>query len=344
MTAMRVRPGFGITLIEILIVTSIMAVLMGISIGFISKLNRVVGLKAEAARLDAVLRKARNTASSDETEAVVRIDADRNSVTAFVVRTVGLWHFEDNVTTGFGNNASVSGPKLSSPSGGKIGRCFVFQKGDTINCGNLHTFNLPLGLSFEAWVFPADGNPGVICQKGRGFKCGIEGGFFYARLRDVGEAATSERRLHVPPGMWSHVRLDFDGTRLRVFVNGALGGSFPRDSGASKSQKADRSQEQKTFKFTPDDESDLLIGGEKGQFRGKIDEVRISGITDEDAEFLSETVQFSIEESTSMEIHFDQSGKLDPEYHEKPVTLVIVSRAEKSKKESITLGMTGVIE
>ncbi len=333
----------GLTLVEILIVTSIMAVLMGISVGFISKLNRVVGLKAEIARVDAVLRKARNTASTDETSAVVLIAPDRNSIAAMVVKTVGQWHFEDEITTGFGTNASVSGPKLTSPSGGKIGRCFSFDKGGTINCGNPSSFNLPLGLTFEAWVFPADSNPCVIAQKGKGFKCGLDGGNFYARLRDVGEASSAQRRLSVPPGRWSHVRLDFDGFRLRVYVNGALGGSYPRER-EDRKKGAKPAAPEKAFRFTPDEDSDLLIGGEKGQFRGRIDEVRMAGISGEEIEYLSEAVQFIAEETSDLEIHFDASGKLDPAWHEKPAVIVLASRAEKTKKETITLGMTGVVE
>jgi competence protein ComGC len=341
------EPDRGITLLEIIIVTSIMAVLMGISIGFISKLNRVIGLKAEAARVNAVLRQARNTATTDETETVVRLDPLRNRIHVLRWRTVGQWHFEDDVSQGFGNDASPNGARLTEDSnGGRFGRCFIFEKGATVNCGNISTFNLRLGLSFEAYVFPFDGEHMIVIQKGKGFICTIEGGYFCAKLRNVGQASSGQRKLPVPMGRWSNVRMTFDSQNLKVYVNGALGGVFPpvKKKKKKKKKKDGEPEPVKVYEFSPDEEADLIIGGARGRFRGKIDEVRFAGITNEDAQELAASVEILADQTTDLEIHFTPSGRLDSTFHDKPVTIVLAARAEKTKKEIITVTLTGMVE
>lgn len=350
MTGPRPRAPRGLTLLEILVVTSIMAVLMGISIGFISKLNRVVGLKAEAARVDAVLRQARNTASTDESETVVRIDPERNRIGALRWRTVGLWHFEDDRSTGFGTDAQPVRAQLTEePTGGRFGRCFVFDKGSVVHLGNLHTYNLPLGQSFEAWVFPFDADPMVVARKGRGLSLGIEDGFFYARMKSVGEATSAERNLPVPPGRWSHVRMTFDSRSLRVYVNGALGGVYPPEKKKKKGgKKKDGGEERpgpvRRLSYEPDRDAEFLLGSERGGFRGKIDEVRLAVITDEDTQELAAAVRIDTEKTTDLEIRFAPSGRLDPAFHDKPVTIVVAARSDPDKTETVSVSLSGVVE
>src|SRR5262245_23696269 len=100
----------GFTLMEMLVVLSIIGVLMGISIG---ALRNAVPARAiaRAAVLDA-LRQARLFAMQENAPALVRLDTipdEPPTVTAIGKTTVGTWHLEGDDLDGFPQAARAAG-------------------------------------------------------------------------------------------------------------------------------------------------------------------------------------------------------------------------------------------
>jgi hypothetical protein len=140
--------------------------------------------------------------------------------------------------------------------------------------------------------------------------------------------------------------MDFNTRRFSVFVNGALAGTYPKEQDPREKKRRGRqkSRSPKKLKFTPDEGSDLVIAGDRGSFRGKIDEVRIGSISNDDQEELAPAVRILSTDDEPIEVHFDASGKLHPAIHQKPVTIVLAARSEEDKQESITVNLMGVVE
>lgn len=134
-----------------------------------------------------------------------------------------------------------------------------------------HTAALSLGplgqLTFEAWIRPASDGPGLIAQKrdpgGAGFTLRATLGAGVAATVWGGSGMTE---IFVPgaltAGTWTHVALSYNGTLVRLFVDGQLLDSAAHTGSA-------------------DNTGDLHLGGLPGgtaddAFLGRIDEVRLS--------------------------------------------------------------------
>jgi hypothetical protein len=153
---------------------------------------------------------------------------------------------------------------------GRFGSALYFDgsEGDLVTVPDSNDLDLTDEFTLEAWVRPDEANEwSAVITKER------EGGLSYQMHAEgegnapVGYVQNSEGSFEVeagddpiPPHVWSHLAMTYDGQKLRYYVNGEFEGSDDSgDPGIS--------------------ENPLFIGGDNGgeedAFKGLIDEVRI---------------------------------------------------------------------
>ncbi|MCK4429251.1 MAG: hypothetical protein KAU95_02655, partial [Candidatus Aenigmarchaeota archaeon] len=131
------------------------------------------------------------------------------------------------------NNGTLGGGTLANAptwvSDGKVGGGYEFDGiNDYINCGNDPSLNITDAITIEAWVKPdgAHGNYDYVLNK----KEETKGYYLVSGTVDVdwlnfvvkiGETSRVARTNIFPPiGQWSHIVGSYDGSRVRVYMNG----------------------------------------------------------------------------------------------------------------------------
>ena len=174
-----------------------------------------------------------------------------------------------NDVTGNGNHGTLAnGPVWTSA--GKYGGALTFDgSNDIVTIAHSSSLNLTTGLTVEAWVRPTVGtNWRTVLMKERpgnlafGLYANTSGNRPALELATTGVAGNLEvaGSARLTTNSWSHVAATFDGSTLRLYVNGAQVGSRPASGTIVTSASA------------------LRIGGNTiwGEyFRGQIDDVRI---------------------------------------------------------------------
>jgi len=183
--------------------------------------------------------------------------------------TVALWHFNEGsggtVLDESSNNiiGNIQGPTWTTS--GKYGNALEFD-GENDIISNFNP-NSPLDLTdqvtLEAWVNRNSFEDGMVISKNGPYYLTVrdnkvEGGIYtgtWEQIRGTNFVGVNE---------WNHIAMTYDGSMIRVYLNGELDASIPKTG---------------TMPFTG---QGLNIGwGAPGQnqfFNGTIDEVRISNI------------------------------------------------------------------
>jgi hypothetical protein len=183
---------------------------------------------------------------------------------------VGAWSFD----AGSGTTAADSSDKANDgtldgatwQTSGRFGGALEFDgDGDNVSVADDASLDLTNALTLEAWVYPtsAPAYAAVIAKdrSGGGLPYGVEtaSGLPDAYVNaggHVGATATSP----LSPASWTHLAETYDGTTLRLYVNGALAASAAVSG------------------TLPNSADPLRIGGDRtwGEwFAGRIDEVRV---------------------------------------------------------------------
>jgi hypothetical protein len=173
-------------------------------------------------------------------------------------------------SSGRGNNGTIHGASWTRH--GKHGGALVFDGGrDYVSVPGSKSLDLKRGMTLEAWVRPsrARGWRAVIVKRqahGRAYGLYAQ----TARGRAAGWVRLGSREYglkggrDLPAGQWSYLAITYNGSTLRIYVNGVLQ-SARRVHGAVSSGRGP-----------------LLIGGGGpwagalgGSFKGRIDDVRV---------------------------------------------------------------------
>jgi glucose/arabinose dehydrogenase/fibronectin type 3 domain-containing protein len=170
-------------------------------------------------------------------------------------------------SSGRGNTGTLSGAAWTAL--GKYGAALSFDGvNDVVSVADATSLDLTTALTVEAWVFPTAvaGNWRTVVLKEQsgqlvyalyaGADNGVPSGHVF-----VGGDRDTRAALALPLGVWTHLAVTYDGTTIRLYVNGALASSLGGVVGAM-----------------PNSTGALRIGGNNvwGEwFSGRIDEVRI---------------------------------------------------------------------
>ena len=169
-----------------------------------------------------------------------------------------------NDVSPFKNNGTINGPV--STTGGKFGRALSFDGvNDRVDVPDAASLDLTTGMTLEAWVKPTSTTgyrTAILKERGNDLAYGLyasDGGNPRTEAF-TGVENTAGGGGALPLNTWSHLAATYDGTTLRLYLNGTLA--------ATKTTSG-------SIPFTS---SPLRIGGNAvwGEyFSGLIDEVRV---------------------------------------------------------------------
>jgi prepilin-type N-terminal cleavage/methylation domain-containing protein len=320
----------GFTLVEVLVVMSLLAVLMGLSVGLITQAQSGNKLLVATNALAQQLASARAQAFGSSTTYVqVRTAPDGSThVRSFRDRQVLAWAAEDFTKASEdvvrrGNAVEVS------PDLGLEGHYVIFEPGGTVSLGSPQWLDFRDGFSIQCRLRP-DARGGTLVKKGEAIsvavtqggagRLGVDAKIKLARDEQgqgegMCELRTGMRDAEVVPewsaplipGRWHDVRVAYDRNAFTIWVDGKLRGT-----------RSDRRN-----LMAPTEEAEFVIGG---GYAGGFDSLVISGIFENDETgggFPPEIRRVGADGKVAagdLLIHF-RNRSLDPHHHAAPVNI-----------------------
>jgi len=362
----------AMTLIELLVSMSVVAILMlgGVAVYF--RMNRGFALQAATSAIESSLRSARAFAVHERSPAIVVAEprADAANLVGLVYalgrQTVSNWHFEKEQFAGgkvlgaLGQEATVTG--TATPTPGRIGTALLLDGATTsLQVSSPYLDGLREGVFIEAdvWPDPTALTTGailsIVCKDAWGpSNCrlalvGSHPNYFTlsgaVRVGDGGSGLliSCAGETPVPPGEWSHVAMAYyrDG---RDAGGNNIGTLVLRVNG----------QEESPLRNTPPGATMLLapntqplnIGTDgTNRFKGRIDELKIAGLVAGETFELPKNTEVTLDSGGSRDgrVHFDGEGRLDRTQHTRPVLFRIIS-AEDRLLRSVRVNWLGCVE
>jgi len=149
------RAGFSI--IELLVVISIIAMVTGAGLAILSHSGRAFGFQAIRGEIASLIQYTRGNALIEKGPTYVVIDPNRKEIYSCARRTIGMWHFE-NTTGAFNNNARLRGDAAIDPAG-MFGNTFTSTSTGYAECGTVPILGRDQGISIECWISPTEISP-----------------------------------------------------------------------------------------------------------------------------------------------------------------------------------------
>lgn len=323
------RGAGGVTLLELLVVISILGVLLGLGVGVYGSLATPDVLAA--GRIRDALRAARLLAQREGAPSSVIVDPGRGEVYALGLHAAGNWHFEDDAGTGWPVPARHA-PESLEPAGVLGSALRIREDGELLIPDLPPSTESPDGFGVECWFRPeAEPRPMTLLERP---------GLWALRLDDENQLEVSlwldakagpeelRRTLpeaHLPPDRFTCVAVVFDGRTLQVDVDG-------RRSGEDTRLTAPR-------RMAPATRVPLRAGDGLQRFRGLIDELRLSAVAAEQHGPLPAEVHLLGEPRV---LHLDPQGRLDPDFHGAAEDLAF-TWGDPARRTHVELGVLGSV-
>ena len=326
----------GMTLLELLLVLSIVSLLFGATAGILSGLD--VAPKAAVGSVQSILRSARNAALAGGGGASVAIDIQNGSLHARTLDVAGSWHFETPALEGaFGIDGALFGAALADD--GFLGHSLVFgPAGATakVPIAGLARFDLTDGfaLTFALRSEGSDGGDlvdvggslGVVLTSAQALRA-----WMAPWVVDVGGRGTRGARqiieteaAAVDAGRWSLVRFAYDRQELVLEIDGVVvaRSAEPLDAQVSAVDSA------------------LVLGDPRGTLAASIDALSLWATTASETYTLDPEVHFG--PKTPRHIRFDARGHLERNLH-REAAILDLQFADGSARP-IRVGLYGIVE
>ncbi|MHC4955322.1 MAG: prepilin-type N-terminal cleavage/methylation domain-containing protein [Planctomycetota bacterium] len=359
----RRRQGF--TLVEILVVLSLFAVLMGLGIGLIQRAGTGNLLTQTTSSMANLLATARAGAFGSAT-AYVTVDSVKQgggTLRVFRQRPVLTWHCEDFESASEQEIIKQEGAvevaqNAAVPS--MAGRHLVFAAGGRVIIDDRPWLQFVDGFSIECRLLIS---PDTSKQRMRLFRKGtaldiavvggpvgrydIEakirldkdeegkgGGIYQVRTGERGPEEVVEWKGSILPGRWYDVRVAYDRNEFTIQINGALRGLR---TGKTNAMLPDFS----------DSKTDLVIGD---GYQGGFDSLLIGGIyeDDDDRNDYADVVFRIDPEGKPIEgrefVHF-RNRQLDPQHHTEAIEMQFRLGTDdggvKAPRRIVSVGLSG---
>jgi prepilin-type N-terminal cleavage/methylation domain-containing protein len=336
------RRQSGFTIAEVLVVTTILAVLLGFSANALSRAGQGAALGGSVRVTHAALTRAKQLARADRAlSSVVCMPGDPatgapGSLQVRLSRRAATLNFDaaDNGRTPMGDarEALLAGAVLVD--GGTVRKAAKLAGGGRIlgpALSSAPTFDPSAGFIFEADLMPS--GPGQIVRLGSGADA-----YAFALLLEQDLSLTAEimvrladrpgdepvvRRAKTAAGVvesdaWNRVGVAYDGVALVVTAHGVV---------EAETLVAGEASSAPDYTF--------MIGG---GVAGLVDGVRYVTVGIGEPFSLERGVAFDIK--TPLTIRFDEEGRLDRRLHGEPVRLRLV---QEERIEEVAVDLAGVI-
>jgi prepilin-type N-terminal cleavage/methylation domain-containing protein len=318
----------GFTLIEILVVMLAISMLMGVGVGFLSRLD--TSLDQAIAVVRSEVRHAREVARNRSSPARVVFTKAQGGypakVHSVVLAPVGQWHFEDASGTGSPNLPGTLGGSIADR--GRFGKCLVVdaavgRAGLVVPTQGIAAFDLSVGFKVRVDVWLEDGPSGTVVTLPRTFSLGVRAGLLpTAELGlepdGVGPRITGARPLM--PRTWTTLEVSYDRITFRLAVDGIDVASVPA-----------------TARPFQDPEGSLVVSDPGAPVSGRIDECFLLAYEQTDPILLQPEVD--ILEAPAV-LQFDAQGEPDAALHPGPVTIVV---GRGPDRKTMTLEPGGIL-
>ncbi len=326
----------GFTLVELVVVMGIIAILLGVGVGLIARLN--VGDRAAVGTVHSVLRSARNWSVARDAPARVRIDSKSRTLQAIGLAVIGTWHFEASPVRGaFGVEGLSFGGQIVSDGFTGAALSFVGEPKRSRVQMAVHldpAYDLSRGFSIRCAVRPARDDGGELLAIGE--TAGIatsDDGAIRAWFAPVIVSEDGERRRGsrlvlttnsglLRPGRWSEVAVQYDCRNLRIDVDGSTVALLAESAAPWKV------------------EGPLEISPSSSPFPGAIDALVVCAVSGEERRELPKGVEFAT--GTPGEIVFAAGGGLDRDVHAEAVRFAL--RFDDGREEKILVNLHGTVE
>jgi type II secretory pathway pseudopilin PulG len=270
----------AITLVELLVVFSIISIIAGMGMALWSHSGKQMGFQALRGEINSLVQLAQSSARLDKRNVTVTIDPARKEIYYIVKRPFGLWHCEDitpeGVTTGsFNFNARLSG-SAAIVSGGWIGGGLLLDY-DGASSSYAEITGIPLldradGLVMEVAVYPymsMTNTDKTIVEKSGAYSI-IFGAANFISV-EFGQTTISTTFNAIPYERWSSILASYEPAvygssqssgRLSLFINNQYVNDI---NNITKPDSAD---------------GPVTIGSRQGDssFFGIVDELKFSGL------------------------------------------------------------------
>jgi len=316
------RNARAVTLIELMVVLSVIAIILGVGLAFLTSATRDLEFRSAVGQFRTLLRYARSEAIAQHSPAYVEVDPtpDHREMRAVTKRPIALWHFEDPECTGaFGQNGKMHGGDLVR---GKLGSALSLGTGDSVDCGELPVFRPDQGILLEAWLLLNSRQAQTLftCEGEYALRVSADGGL----AGEAGGKKADAQGSQVPVGRWFETKLVYDGKVVLLFQDGQVVGASEDDG---KPGELDTRG------------SRFVIGADKNGVDGLVDEVRVSAILATESRKMPEGV--TIVGDAAVQIWFDDRGRLDRGHHAAPASITL---SWEKESETFTVGWLGTVQ
>jgi prepilin-type N-terminal cleavage/methylation domain-containing protein len=363
--------GSGFTLIEILVVMSIFAILMGLGVGYLQNIGRT----SRVVQARAILREtayACKQSSNGGTRAILDLrEKPRGSgtvlVTGAAIAAPVLTHNFETLDFVGGDFPSKVNGRVECVEDGYVGRAARFQSGGTIDFERQAAFAVTEGLSLDVWVAPEAGAPRnmtiasaegswqvqlVPSKVGDAFDVALDVWLKPDDSEDRGAALKTTFRSEAGPvrpgGGWAHVQVRYDGVAVSLKVDDleyapkavrprVLAGDTPDAASAS-------SPDRKRIAVPEGGTVPLTLSSANAPFTGRMDSLVFGGVF-RSAELERELLGVKlVSPKLPVRVVF-ANGRLDPSEHAADVVLVLAEEANLGgPRVELRLGLHGAIE
>lgn len=340
----------GFSFVELIVIMGIVAVMAGLSVGWIQGAGRATGMTlARTQLLDAARRAQSRSMGGRLATLAFQRTKDENGreadeVAVHVAETVLSHAFERMDGASGLLPMSVQGDVKVDPEGGRTGGGAVFARGGVIAFQPQAAFATTEGLDLEAWIVPTGNAPVMVLVDGAGayevalFRA-VTGSDYDLRLRVnllaadgrgepswvVYETEGAPVRSH---GRWVHVRVAFDGATPLFEVDG-LERQVRRPGGARGVPQAPAvAGPPRRIAVPPEGAVALRIGSATQPFQGRMDSFVFRGVfsTRDDRIVLPDGYQFEVlspaRGGLPLRVRY-ANGRLDAAHHPQDVVVQV---------------------
>ena len=360
------RPSVGaaaFTFIELIVVMGVLAMLMGLTVGYLKGAGRVSGLQlARNQILDAAHRAQAMSRGEKLTVVTLREthDLERRGHEIFTMIAESVLTHSFETLDGASRNLPIRSPgTVKIVPGGNPGSCAQFGRGGALEFEPQASFAMTDGLDVEMWVIPEGGANVMTMLEGRGaYEVSLvrgSTGDYDLRLRvnlrppDGGDGEPSwasfetEKSPVRATGRWTHVHVRYNGSDASLEVDGLEYVKRGTSTTPTRTGTARR------LAVPPEGAVALSVGSSAQSYVGKMDGLVVRGVfrLREDRNLLPEGVTIQVLQPAKQQLPFRLhyvNGRLDPQRHPEDVKIAFLDEARPDDRPMVfSAGRHGAI-